>query len=128
MQCFSYTELTLVQLFYFFSCQTGEPRIDISSTPPSNRLSIDAAINLTCTARQTEQLAKNSRTKPYKIEWFDPQDRGIGSPCWAGSLPTRRKKCTLEVGVLTEGKLGNYTCRARNWYNYCSTKKFHIGL
>ena len=115
-------------VFLFFYCQTGEPRIDISSTPPSNKLSIGVAINLTCTAWQTEQLAKNPRTEPYRIEWFDPQDKRTGSPCWAGSPPTRLMNCTLEVGALTKEKLGSYTCRARNWYNYCSTKKFLIGL
>ena len=112
-----------------FSRRTGEPRIDISSTPPFNKLSIGAAINLTCTAWQTEQLASKPRTKPYRIEWFDAEDkRIIEFQCQAGWPPARRMKCTLEVGVLTEEKLGNYTCRASNWYNYCSTKKFHIGL
>ena len=109
-----------------FSRRTGEPRINISSTPPSNKLLIGAAINLTCTAWQTEQLASNPRTKPYRIEWFDPQDKRIGFQCQTGWPPARLMKCTLEVGTLTEGKLGNYTCRARNWYNYCSTKKFKL--
>ena len=111
------------------SRRTGEPRIDISSTPPSNKLSIGAAINLTCTAWQTDQLARNPRTKPYRIEWFDTQDKRINEfQCRAEWPPARVMKCTLEVGTLTEEKLGNYTCRARNWDNYCSTKKFHVGL
>ena len=110
------------------SRQTGEPQINISSTPPSNKLSIGAAINLTCTAWQTDQLAKHSWTKPHIIEWFDPQDNRIGSRCRAGRPPARLMKCTLVVGVLTDGKLGNYTCRARNAYDYCSTKKFQVGL
>ena len=110
-----------------FSRQTGEPRINISSTPPSNKLSIGTAIYLTCTAWQTNELAKNLRTRPYKIEWFDPQDKQIqGIQCLAGSPPARIMNCTLEVGALTDGKLGNYTCRARNHYNYCSTKRFQI--
>ena len=110
-----------------FSRRTGEPRINISSTPPSDKLSIGAAINLTCTAWQTEQLAKNPRKKPYRIEWFDTQDKRIGFQCEAKWPPASLMKCTLEVGALTEEKLGNYTCRARNWYNYCSTKKIQIG-
>ena len=111
-----------------FCRQTGEPRINISSTPPSKKLSIGDDINLTCTAWQTEQLANNTRTKPYRIEWFDPQDKRITEfQCLAEWPPATLMKCTLEVGALTKGKLGNYTCRASNWYNYCSTKKFHIG-
>ena len=110
-----------------FSRQTGEPRINISSTPPSNKLSIGTAITLTCAAWQTEQMAKHLRTTPYEIEWFDPEDKGIGSLCRARSPSTRPMNCTLEVGALTEGKPGNYTCRAVNWYNYCSTKKIQIG-
>ena len=110
-----------------FSRQTDEPRINILSTPPSNKLSIGAAINLTCTAWQTEQLAKNPRTKPYRIEWFDPQDRQMGFQCLAGWPPARLMRCTIEVGVLTEEKLGNYTCRAWNWYDHCSTKIIEIG-
>ena len=111
-----------------FSRKTGEPQINISSTPPSNKLSIGTAINLTCTAWQTNELAKNPRTKPYKIEWFDPQDKRIGIQCRAGWPPARIMKCTLEVGALTDRKLGNYTCRARNYYNYCSTKRFQVAL
>ena len=128
MQCFKYTERTQVELFYFFSRQTGEPLINISSTPPSNKLSIGAAINLTCTAWQTNELAKNHPwTRPYIIEWFDPQDKRTGIQCRAGWPPAGLMKCTLEVGALTNGKLGNYTCRARNSYNYCSTKQIQIG-
>ena len=112
-----------------FCRQAGEPRIKISSTPPSKKLSIGDAFNLTCTAWQTEQLAKNPRTKPYRIEWFDPQDKRITEfQCRAKWPPATLMKCTLEVAALTKGKLGDYTCRARNWDNYCSTKKFHIGL
>ena len=111
-----------------FSRKTGEPQINISSTPPSNKLSISAAINLTCTAWQTNELAKNPRTKPYKIEWFDPQDKRIEIQCRAGWPPARIMKCTLEVGALADRKLGNYTCRARNWYNRCSTKRFQVAL
>ena len=110
-----------------FSLQTGEPQINISSTPPSNKLSINAAINLTCTAWQSNELAKNPWTRPYIIEWFDPQDKRIGSQCRA-EWPTAIMKCPLKVGALTNGTVGNYTCRARNVYNYCSTKKIQIGL
>jgi len=110
------------------SRQTGEPQINISSSPPSNKMSIGAAINLTCTAWQTDQLPKHSWTKPHIIEWFDPQDKRIGSRCRARRPLARLMKCTLVVGVLTDGKLGNYTCRARNAYDYCSTKKFQVGL
>ena len=109
------------------SRQTGEPRINISSTPPSNKLSIGPAINLTCTAWQTDQLAKHSWTRPHIIEWFDPEDKQIGSRCRAGRPPARLMKCPLVVGVLTNGKHGNYTCRARNAYHYCSTKKIQVG-
>ena len=110
-----------------FSRQTDEPRINITSTQPSNQLSIGAAINLTCIAWQTEQLPSNPMTKPYRIEWFDPQDKPIGSQCNAKDPPTGLMKCTLQVGALTQGKPGNYTCRARNFFNHCITKKIRIG-
>ena len=109
-----------------FSRQTGEPQIGISSTPSSNKLPNDAAINLTCTAWQTNELAQNPWTRPYMIEWFDPQYKRIGIQCRAGWPPARRLNCTLEVGALTDGKLGNYTCRARNGFNYCRTKTYQV--
>ena len=110
-----------------FSRQTDEPQISISSTRPSNKLSIGTAINLTCTAWQTKELAKNPRTRPYKIEWFDPHDNQTKIKCpVAGWPPAISMNCTLEVGALTDGKLGNYTCKARNWYNRCSTKRFQV--
>ena len=123
MQCFLYTKLTLVQLI---SCQTGEPLINISSTPSSNKLAIGAAINLTCTAWQSDKLAKKPWTRPHIIEWFDPQDKRIGFQCRAGRPPARLMKCTLEVGALRNETLGSYTCRARNGYHFCSTKKFKL--
>ena len=110
-----------------FSRQTGEPQVDISSTPPSNKLSIGTAINLTCTAWQTDELAKDPRNKPYKIDWFDPHDKRIKSQCPApGWPPAKIMKCTIKVSALTDGKPPTYTCRARNYYHYCSTKRFHI--
>ena len=120
------THATSIDLL--FSCQTGEPLINISSTPPSNKLSIGAALNLTCTAWQSDKLAKNPRTRPYRIEWFDPQDKRIGFQCRTGRPPARLMKCTLEVGALRNETLGSYTCRARNGYHFCSTKKIQIGL
>ena len=107
---------------------SGEPKINISSTPSSNNLAIGATINLTCTAWQTDDMARNPRTKPYKIEWFDPQDRRVGDSCRAGFPVALLMRCTLMVGALTDENLGNYTCRARNFYNYCSTKRFEIKL
>ena len=109
-----------------FSRQTDAPQVNISSTPPSNKLSIGTAINLTCTAWQTNELAKKPSKRPYIIDWFDPQDQRIGKKCQAGSEPAKIMKCTLEVGALTDGKLLNYTCRARNWYHHCSTKIFQV--
>ena len=109
-----------------FSLQTGEPQINISSTPPSNKLSIGAALYLTCTAWQTNDLAMDPNKRPHIIEWFDPQNKRIGLQCRAGSKPARLMKCLLEVGTLTDGKLGNYTCRATNGYNYCNTKRFQV--
>ena len=112
-----------------FPCWSGEPLIKISSTSSSNKLPIGATINLTCTAWQTDELAMNYiRTRPHRIEWFDPQGKRVGNDCRAGWPPAKLMKCTLDVGALTEEKLGNYTCRARNRYNYCSTKRFEIGF
>ena len=111
-----------------FSCKTGEPQINISSSPPSNELSIGAAINLTCTAWQSDKLAKNPNKRPHTIEWFDPQDKRIGQ-CLAEERPAAKvMKCSLEVRALTSKQLGYYTCRARNGLNRCSTKKVRIFL
>lgn len=99
-----------------FSCQTGEPQIDI-------KLSIVPAIKLTCTARQSNERAKNPRTRPDKIEWFDPQDKRI-LQCPAERRPARVMNCSLEAGALRTYQFGWYTCRARNDYDHCSTKKF----
>ena len=111
---------------YFF---LGEPLINISSTPPSNKLPIGAAINLTCSAWQTEELAKKApRTRLQRIEWFDPRDRRIGDECRAESPAAASMKCTRMIGALTEEKFGNYTCKASNGYNYCSNKRFSITL
>ena len=111
-----------------FSRQTGQPQINISSTPPSNKLSIGATINLTCTAWQPDDMARNPSKKPHRIEWFDPQNKPIGDKCRAGFTVASLMRCTLMVGALTDEKLGNYTCRVRDTYNYCSTKSFEIKL
>ncbi|XP_078346182.1 uncharacterized protein LOC144631592 isoform X3 [Oculina patagonica] len=106
-----------------------EPLIKISSTPSSNKQPVGAAINLTCTAWQTDELAmKNLKTRPHRIEWFDPQDERAVKVCPAGSPAAALMSCTLTIGILTEEKFGNYTCKARNDYNYCSSKIFPIIL
>lgn len=106
---------------------SGEPKINISSTPSSKNLDIGTKTNLTCSAWQTNEMAKNPRTRPYRIDWFDPQDKRIKEcvPEWSAAILMR---CTLELGALTHAKLGNYTCRASNAYYYCSTKRFEIKL
>ena len=114
-----------MQLNTFF---LGEPLINISSTPPLNELPIGASANLTCTAWQTDVLAmKKPKTRPHRIEWFDPRERRIGE-CQAESPAAARMKCTLIVDALTEEKFGNYTCKASNGYNHCSNKRFSIIL
>ena len=71
-------------------------------------------------------VKEDKNTIPSIIDWFDPQDKPIGTRCKAGSTPARPLKCPLELGALLDGKLGNYTCRASNGYNYCSTKVFQV--
>lgn len=108
-------DLALVQLFCFFSPQSGESQIKISSTLPSNKLSIGATTHLACPAR------------PFGNECFNPQDKRTGFKCRVGLPPAKLVKCTLEAGALTDGKLGNYACRARNGCNYFTTKRFQVG-
>ena len=118
----------LFVVFFTYLSRSGEPLIEISSTPPLKELPIGASINLTCTAWQTDELAmKDPKTRPLRIEWFDPEDRRI-SECQAESPPAARMKCTVMVSALKEEKFGNYTCKASNDYNYCSSKRFPIRL
>ena len=101
--------------------------IEIFSIPSSNKLPVGAAIILICAASQTNELArKKPDTRPRRIEWFDPQGRLVGNICWAESPVAARLNCTLLVYPLTEGKFGNYTCKASNGYSHCSNKRFHI--
>lgn len=79
-------DLALVQLFCFFSPQSGESQIKISSTLPSNKLSIGATTHLACSAR------------PFGNECFDPQDKRIEFKCRVGLPPAKLVKCTLEAG------------------------------
>ena len=106
--------------------QSGhEPLIKISSSPSSNKLQVGASINLTCTARQTNNPAmKYPWTRPHRIEWFDPQGKPVGNTCQAGSPAAALMNCTLMV---TERNVGNYTCKASNGFYYCSTRRFQIG-
>ena len=62
------------------------------------------------------------------IEWLDPQNTPIRPKCQQKAFPPAMSvmNCSLEVDALTDGKLGNYTCRARNGYNYCNTKRFQV--
>ncbi|XP_078348610.1 uncharacterized protein LOC144633644 [Oculina patagonica] len=116
------------------SCQycntkAGEPLINISSTPTSDNFPIGSTINLTCTAWQTDELAmKNPKTRPHRIEWFDPQDERAVKVCPAESPAAALMNCTLMVGALKEKNFGNYTCKASNGYNYCSNKRLPISL
>ena len=62
------------------------------------------------------------------IEWLDPQNTPIRPKCQQKAFPPAMSvmNCSLEVDALTDGKLGNYTCKACNSYNYCSTKIFQV--
>ena len=72
-------------------------------------------------------VKKDEDTGPSEIEWFDPQDKRIDeTQCKAESTPARLMKCLLEVDALTNGSLGNYTCKASNSHHYCSTKRFQV--
>jgi hypothetical protein len=113
--------------FFFFPFEPDEPLIEISSTPPSNKLNIGVPVILTCAAWQPHGQ-KSEKTRPKKIEWFDPQDKRIKTDCEAESSPAPGMNCTITVGALTNETLGNYICRARNYYHYCSTKKIPLSL
>ena len=110
--------------FFFFSFQSGEPLIAITLTPKSNKLTIGATVILTCTASQPRGQT-SEETRPRRIEWFDPQKIRKRN-CLAETPPAAFMNCTLKVDTLTEAKIGNYTCRARNKYNLCSTKEIQI--
>lgn len=105
--------------FFFFSLESDEPRIEITS--PSNILAVGAAVNLTCTAWQADSH-KSENAKPYLIEWFGPQDERFGDKCKAGSPRAARMSCTVTVSALTNKTFGIYTCRARTYNEHCTTK------
>ncbi|KAJ7390557.1 hypothetical protein OS493_024595 [Desmophyllum pertusum] len=106
--------------------QIGEPLIKISSTP----LLYDAAINLTCKAWQTNELAiKYPKTRPHRIYWYDPQDKRVGVTCNVGSPLANVMHCNLVVGVMTKQAVGNYTCKAVNaGYTKCSNAIFEVKI
>ena len=117
----------LFVVFFTYLSRSGEPLIKISSTPPLDKLNIGASINLTCIAKQSDELARiKPKTRPHRIEWFDPQGKRIGDECLAESPAAARMKCTVMVRALKEEKFGNYTCKASNGYNYCSSKRFPV--
>ncbi|KAJ7373599.1 hypothetical protein OS493_011204 [Desmophyllum pertusum] len=80
--------------------QNGEPLIKISSTPSAQELHTGAAVNLTCKAWQTDDLAMGYR--PYKIYWYDPQDKRVGERCQAASPAAKEMSCSLMVDPLTK--------------------------
>ena len=123
-------KFTIFIIFYLlFLYRSGEPLITISSSPSSHKLPTGATINLTCTAWQNKELAmRYPKKRPHRIEWFEPQDKPVGNACQAGSPAAARMKCTLIVDDLTEEKFGNYTCKASNDYNHCSSKRFQISF
>ncbi|XP_020628948.1 peroxidasin homolog isoform X2 [Orbicella faveolata] len=110
---------------YCNSNNPGEPRIEI--TPPSSKLhvTVNETVNLTCTAWQADSH-KSEKTKPKQIEWFDPQDKRFGNKCYADSPRATHMSCTVTVSALTNETFGNYTCRARNGIDVCSTKKILV--
>ena len=101
--------------------------IEISSTPSSNTFPINATVNLTCKAWQTDD--DDPETRPFKIYWYGPQGKRVGKGCEAASLAVKEMSCPLMVGPLTKDKFGVYTCKAINRkYSRCSIKIFEIRL
>ena len=116
-------DLMFYVAFVTYLSRSGEPLIDIYLNLP-----VGPAIILTCTAWQTDELAARYRkTRPQRIRWLDPQGR-FGKECQAGTPAAVRMDCTWIVYPLTAEKFGNYTCKASNGWDYCSSRRFPVRL
>ena len=71
----------------------------------------------------------NPMKRPYRIKWFDPQDKRIvGFQYRGGRLPAKLMKCTLEVGALTKEKLVTTLAEQGIGTITAAPKKIHIAL
>ena len=112
----------------FFSL-TGEPLIQITSSPSAHALPVGVPINLTCKAWQTDDVATFVRRRPRDIQWYDPQDKPVGVKCHAPLGKSAKELwCPLMLGALALGTFGNYTCQVNNWLDYCRRSYYEINL
>lgn len=103
------------------------PDVEISTSPPTQKLAIGTAINLTCMAQpRSIDAGYYDRWTKY-IQWYDPQGRPVGHKCVQGRRMVLKLRCTLMLKKLTAEKLGGYTCEAGNPYRkHCRRKSVEI--
>lgn len=107
------------------------PVADITSSPENYSLAVGASVTLTCQAEpRTIDAGYLDRWVKY-IQWYDPQDREVGTKCQQPSSIhqyKRRLSCPLVLKNLTLDEFGIYTCQAGNPYkNHCTRELFAIG-
>ena len=104
------------------------PDVEISTSPPMQKLAVGTAVNLTCMAQpRSIDAGYYDRWTEY-IQWYDPQGKPVGHKCVQGRTMVLKLRCTLMLKNLTVEKLGNYTCEAGNPYPaHCRRKSVEIG-
>ena len=94
-----------------------------------NSLRVSTPLNLTCTARLTDNIkyVKDPDFRPGSIIWWDPQVK-IARECKAGKNPAAVMNCILVLDRLNEETIGNYTCQASTVDSLCTMKSIKIDL
>lgn len=103
------------------------PDVEISTSPPTTKLAIGTAVNLTCLAQPRGIDAVYYDRWTEYIQWYDPQGKPVGHRCVQGRRMVLKHRCTLMLKHLTAEQLGSYTCEAGNGYlAHCRRKSVEI--
>ncbi|PFX12565.1 Hemicentin-1 [Stylophora pistillata] len=103
------------------------PDVEISTSPPTKKLAIGTAVNLTCLAQPRRIDAGYYDRWTEYIQWYDPKGKPVGHRCVQGRRMVLKRRCLLMLKKLTAEQLGSYTCEAGNGYRaHCRRKSVQI--
>ena len=103
------------------------PDVEISTSPPTKKLAIGTAVNLTCLAQPRRIDAGYYDRWTEYIQWYDPKGKPVGHRCVQGRRMVLKHRCLLMLKKLTAEQLGSYTCEAGNGYRaHCRRKSVEI--